>query len=86
MLTSKLKLLLQTKFKSFKTSKQGLSVYLGPQAKRNVARLQGPCHDITIQGGPLEPTYGAQVVFIGVGGGGGVQGRPQGSHASHTSI
>ena len=67
-----------------KTSKKALSVYLGPHAKRNVARLQGPCHDITIQGGPLESTYGAQDVFIGVGGG--VQGRPQGSHASHTSI
>ena len=50
---------------------------MGPQAKRNVARLQGPCHDITTQGEPLEPTYGAQVVFIGVGGGGGVQGRPK---------
>ena len=50
---------------------------MGPQAKRNVARLQGPCDDITIQGGPLEPTYGAQVVFIGGGGGGGVQGRPK---------
>ena len=49
---------------------------MGPQAKRNVARLQGPCHDITIQGEPLEPTYGTQVVFISVGGGG-VQGRPK---------
>ena len=48
---------------------------MGPQAKRNVARLQGPCDDITIQGGPLEATYGAQDVFIGVGGG--VQGRPK---------
>ena len=49
---------------------------MGPQAKRNVARLQGPCHDITIQGGPLEATYGTQDVFIG-GGGGGAQGRPK---------
>ena len=51
---------------------------MGPQAKRNVARLQGPCHDITTQGEPLEPTYGTQDVFISVGGGGGgVQGRPK---------